>query len=385
MNFDSSGQTLFPRAYPSHSASYWEQVEPAQVAGSLSKQEPFCDVNEFLDPDLIAALGSSRPLSDQYLLHRAAGWDRNINRIPLLLVHGAGLDANSFTNLWAMGYQGLQQQLVALGYRVFAITFSHSQGDNFIQAEQLAAAIAQIKEICNCNKINLVAHSKGGIAARIYLSNLSTTPYRDDVHHFLMLGTPNLGTDFAFRNPAASYPIYLAAGNGVIAWDKINVFGIYLDVSARAIYHDGCFPGQSQILYKWEDSYPLDPTQPDWWSSYYGGWGFLSHSRGIDKAIQDGGNLIEKLNAQALFPDIALSVLAGNNHIFWDTAPGDSSGPGDGLVFLESALYTDGMIADGAKIKAKTVLPLNHMELVYHFKVAAWIDAQLKDQAAKSA
>ncbi len=375
---DLNWQHLFPRSYPPNSSSYWAQVESLHLSSFSASHEPYCSVNEHVDPDFIAAFGSSRPCSDQYLLYRAPGWDRNLHRTPLLLVHGAGLDSTSYTNLWDMGYQGLQQQLVALGYRVFAICFSHYHGDNYIQAEQLAAAIARVKEICACDQINLIAHSKGGIAARIYLSGLGQTSYRGDVHHYLMLGTPNLGTDFAFRNPGAAYLIYLSGGNGVTAWDKINYFGLFRDVSPRAIYHDGTFPGQSQILYRWDEQYPLDPTQPDWWSTYHGGWGFLSHSRGIDKAIADGGNLIAKLETHPLPADLKLSVLAGNNHIFWGTAPGDSSGPGDGIVFLESALYTDGMSSGGAKIKEKTVLPLNHMELVYHYTVTGWIDRQLK-------
>lgn len=375
---DLNWQQLFPRSYPPHSADFWEHTDLQHCSAYAGRQEPFCEVNELLDPDLIAAFGSSRPGSDQFLLHRAAGWDRNIHKTPLLLVHGAGLDASSFCNLWGMGYKGLQQQLLNLGYRVFAITFPHSHGDNYIQAEQLAAAIAQIKQVCGCEQINLIAHSKGGIAARIYLSGMSLTPYQGDVSSYIMLGTPNLGTDFAFRNPGAAYMVYLTGGNGVIPWDKINVMGLYIDISPRSIYNDGCFPGQNQILYRWEDRYPLDPTQPDWWSSYHGGQGFISHSRGIDKAIQDGDNLIQKLNQQPLPADISVSVLAGNKHLFWNNTPGDSSGPGDGIVFLDSALYTDGISAGGAKIKTKTVLALNHMELIYHYQVAAWINTQLQ-------
>lgn len=369
---------LFPKSYPHHSFSYWEQVEAGQISSVLNQPEPFCEVNEHADPEMVAAFGSHRPRPDQYLLYYARGWDSNTHQTPLLLVHGAGLDASSFTNLWDLGYTGLQQQLTALGYRVFAVCFAHSHGDNFIHAEQLAAAITRVKESCGCDQINLLAHSKGGIAARIYLSGLGATPYRDDVNHYLMLGTPNLGTDFAFRNTRASYMIYLTDANGVIAWDKINVCGCFKDVSARAVYQDGCFPGQSQILYRWDERYPLDLAQPDWWTSYYGGWGFISHSRGIDQAIKDGGSLIEKVNAHPLPADITLSLLAGDHHLFWQWAPGENSGPSDGIVFVESALYTDGMTAGGAKVKAKAVLPVNHIQLLYHYKVSAWVDSQLK-------
>jgi len=59
-----------------------------------------------------------------------------------------------------MGHVGLQQQLVELGYRVFAITFSHPHGDNYIQAQQLADAVQQVCSRCGVQKVDLVVHSK---------------------------------------------------------------------------------------------------------------------------------------------------------------------------------------------------------------------------------
>ena len=84
----------------------------------------------------------------------------------------------------------------------------------------MADAIDRIKKLTGAGTVDVVAHSKGGIAARIYMSNMSATAYRHDVRRLVMLGVPNLGTDFAFRNPSISYLIYTAGGNGVIAWDK---------------------------------------------------------------------------------------------------------------------------------------------------------------------
>lgn len=361
-----------------NSNRFWDKVESHHVPRLEGKREEFCDENRHLDVDIAAHFGSSTPVGDQYLLHFAPGWDRNCNRTPVILVHGAGLDATSYTDLFAMGFMGLQQQLVELGYRVFAITFSHSHGDNFIQAEQLADAISVVQDLSGAEKVDLLAHSKGGVAARIYLSGMGSTPYRDDVRRYIMLGTPNMGLDFGFRNPMFNYMVYIAGSNGVMAWDRIMSLGTWVDTRKRAIYNDGCFPGQCQMLYRWDDKYPLDMLQPDWWTTYYGGNGFISHSRGMDEAIIDGGNLIEKMDSRGLEAGIEFSVLAGNNSIF-NTCPGENSGPSDGVMFVESVLYTDGLQKRGAKLREKTTLYVNHMELLFARRVGRWVDKQLRD------
>ena len=378
--FDDMINSIFtnPRVQIKNSASYWDEVKLCQVASLKNKQENFCTNNRHWDEDTISAFGTAQPAADNYLLHLAPGWQANRNKTPVILIPGAGFDASSFTNLYNLGYEGMQQQLVKMGYKVFGLTFSHSHGDNFYQAEQLADAIERVKALCMVNQVDLLAHSKGGLVARIYLSNLSTTAYRGDVRSLVMLGTPNLGVDFAFRNPSLSLPIYLSGSNGVIPWDRLTYLGTIIDTSPQAIYQDGCFPGQSQMLYRWDDEYPLDVTQADWWTTYHGGQGFISHSRGIDVAINDGGNMIERLERAGIGPDIELSVLAGDNNRY-GAITGDSSGPSDGMVFLDSVFNTDAMVARGTKLRNKTKLPLNHLGLLISRRAAMWIHSQLSE------
>lgn len=362
--------------YPD-SSRFWESIENCKVPALAGQQESFCQENQHLDLDIITAFGSPTPSADCYLLHSAPGWHSNRNRRPVLLVPGAGLDATSFTDLFAMGYTGLQQQLVALGYRVFAITFPHLHGDNFMQAAQLADAIARVSEMTGCEQVDVIAHSKGGMAARIYLSGFGAIPYRGDVHHYVMLGTPNLGLDLSFRNPLLNYVIYASGSSGAMAWDRVLSFGAMVNVSERSIYREGCFPGQSQMLYRWDETHPLDQLQQDWYTTYYGGEGLISHSRGIEKALADGGYLVEKLNRRGLEPEVRFSVLAGNKH-FFEMIPGDQTGPGDGLVFVDSVLATEALAKSGAVLVEKAVLPVNHMELLYSRRVARWVDRKLR-------
>lgn len=364
------------RIYSENSLRCWDKTILSRVESLAAAHHSFCEVNEQLDPDLIKAFGTATPPPGDYLLHLAPGWDRNLIKRPVLLVHGAGLDATSYTNLYNMGFTGLQQQLTALGYRVFSLTFSHSHGDNHHQAEVLAQAIQQVKDLSGTEKIDIIAHSKGGFAARLYLSNLAMTPYRGDVGRYLMLGTPNLGTDYSFRNPGLCYMIYLAGGNGVIAWHKLLHLGSFIDVSARAIYADGSFPGQCQMLYPWVNEFPLDIGQQDWWTTYYGGTGFISCSRGLQAAMDDGGHMVQKLETRGLEPDIIFAVLAGDNGILGLT-PAPDSIPGDGIVFVDSVLNTAGMSRRGAFLQEKSLLPVNHMELLYDPRVAVWVHRQL--------
>jgi triacylglycerol lipase len=107
------------RIYSENSLRCWDKTILSRVESLAAAHHSFCEVNEQLDPDLIKAFGTATPPPGDYLLHLAPGWDRNLIKRPVLLVHGAGLDATSYTNLYNMGFTGLQQQLTALGYRVF--------------------------------------------------------------------------------------------------------------------------------------------------------------------------------------------------------------------------------------------------------------------------
>ncbi|HSF51213.1 MAG TPA: hypothetical protein VLA74_10675, partial [Nitrososphaeraceae archaeon] len=51
----------------------------------------------------------------------------------------------------------------------------------------------QIKKETGQNKVNIVAHSKGGLDARVYLANNTTK----DVANLVMIGTPNAGSPLA--------------------------------------------------------------------------------------------------------------------------------------------------------------------------------------------
>ncbi|MFL6408395.1 MAG: esterase/lipase family protein, partial [Nitrososphaeraceae archaeon] len=56
--------------------------------------------------------------------------------------------------------------------------------------------VEDFKTNTGSEKINIVAHSKGGLDARVYLAN---NLLNDDVANLIMIGTPNAGSPLADR------------------------------------------------------------------------------------------------------------------------------------------------------------------------------------------
>ena len=206
---------------------------------------------------------------------------------------------------------------------MYAISFAHSHGDNLMQAIQVSNVIQRICERTGANKLDLIAHSKGGMPTRLYVSNFCKSlnaPYQNNVRKYIMLGTPNRGIDFVFRNISANYGAIRMEMNAPVACDSLLYYGTYLDTTPRSLYADGgAFPGQSQLLYRWDDKYPPSPETR---TLYYGGQTMYYHSRGIDIAIQEGNHLIEKMIENPAHSSIELYALAGTHPLF-DGIPGE--------------------------------------------------------------
>ncbi|MEK9154064.1 MAG: hypothetical protein AAB798_01180 [Patescibacteria group bacterium] len=66
---------------------------------------------------------------------------------------------------------------------------------NIETALLLKQKIDEVKTICSCGKVDLVAHSMGGLAARQYIQSPA---YDHDVDQLIFLGTPHLGAPKAY-------------------------------------------------------------------------------------------------------------------------------------------------------------------------------------------
>ena len=335
----------------------WAKLELLTDPSERMVQERFIPLVEHHDPEVVAGFGGdASPPSSQVLLHYAKGWDEATADTPVVLVHGAGLTSNHCYADQPIGqpYEGMAPRLARAGRAVFAVTFAHMHGDNFLQAEALANAIARVKHVTGKARVDLVAHSKGGMAARIYVSDLNPswgTRYRKDVRRYVMLGTPNGGIDVSFAYPNLNYWVLENKAAAPLSWTEGLYWGKWLDWRERSLYREGAFPGQAQMVARWDHRVGRTRAegQFDVTTTYEGGRGQVSVSRGIERAIEEGGDLIARLAQKPAHADVELAVLAGTSNWIMHLV-GERRGPSDGLLLVASALDVEPMTKKGAKL-----------------------------------
>jgi triacylglycerol lipase len=366
---------------PRFSSKRWDFIERLVDNDPHFVQRNFHPSQKIKDPELIKAFGSDAPHSGTVLLHYAGDPPPGVKRKdePVLLVHGAIKDANFWWDPSEDGKdKGLAQHLRDEGYQVYALTFAHNQDDNLLQAEQISNCIDRIKTLTHKSQVDLVAHSKGGASTRVYLTDGVKEPwmakYKDDVHRVAFVGSPNGGIDYSFRhssgNLALANPSLETLLNAPMSWDGIKIFGaVPVSTEERGFGAEGpdYWPGQRQLLARM-DKYPLGMFEPDWYTTYEGGEGFVSHSKGIDHYIEEGGNLIERLNQNKIDPDVQVGLLAGDS----PTLPNfsnENTGPSDGLLFVDSALK----MPSTQNVIAKSVIHQHHKGLISSDEGQAWI------------
>ncbi|MDB5099286.1 MAG: LipA [Cyanobacteria bacterium RYN_339] len=363
--------------------SKWEKLERlTSTYGDFPKEQSRPNGKQ-TDKDTVAAFGDATPASKDVVLHYMKGWDKGQGN-PVILVHGAILDATA--NFYEPhGKPGLAPALAAAGKRVFAVTFAHRHGDNVLQAEQLANAIDRVKAVTGAKEVDVVAHSKGTIVARALASGVRQgwmRSYGHDIHRLVLIGGPHTGLDYPFRHPAINFAMVPELDNVLhdapMSWTSMIVFGVWVNTSKQSIMteYGNYFPGQAQMLAKFDKKYPLSKLEQDWYTTYYGGHGFVSVSPGIDAAIAAGGNFMEKLAAHPLDSHVELAVLAGDKQDLAGVLS-ERTGPSDSVVFVESATATADMTKGGAKLVAKDVLHLNHMDLVIAEQAHNWVKKAL--------
>ena len=107
-------------------------------------------------------------------------------KYPILLLHGMG-----FRDDHCIGYWGrIPKTLEEAGYRV---CYGHQDSNASIETNARHIAIELEKILINLNteKVNIIAHSKGGLEAR-YLA--TTLGYGDKVASITTLSTPHHGS-----------------------------------------------------------------------------------------------------------------------------------------------------------------------------------------------
>ena len=110
-------------------------------------------------------------------------------KYPLLLVHGIFFRDYEKINYWGR----IPDELVKNGATIYYGNHSSSLSVKD-SAEELANRIKEIIKETNCEKVNVIAHSKGGLDTRYAISNLGMDKY---IASLSMINTPNHGCEFA--------------------------------------------------------------------------------------------------------------------------------------------------------------------------------------------
>lgn len=110
-------------------------------------------------------------------------------KYPLFLVHGVFFrDSNRF-NYWGR----IPKELEENGATIF---YGNHQSASSVEdsAKELDARIREIVAETGCEKVNIIAHSKGGLDCRYAISKLGTNRY---VASLTTINTPHRGCEFA--------------------------------------------------------------------------------------------------------------------------------------------------------------------------------------------
>lgn len=373
----------------------WERIECHENRGVDFVQETFLPETEHLKKSVhgkgvVEAFdGDASPHSKYFLLHYGIKWKEATQPVPVLLLHGASSNATlSFAGKYFNGASGLMQSLSEQGYAVFAVTFPCGQGDLFFMREHVARAIEIVRERTGAKEVDVVAHSLGGVVARMLVTGMKLAkgrPYAGEVRRLVFVGTPHRGIDLTFRHPIAYQRFYQYGTPS--PWTFYKPQG---DVAAHSIY-GGAYKAQLQILADLSGIIPLSQAEMDWYTTWHGGKGYASESKGIREAIRMGGDHIEKLGRMKFPRDVEVYVLAGKRNVVRYVAltgqqleePGEYDGPSDGILFVASAADEEGLKKAGARLLGIAVVEMNHVELLYLEEAKSRIESWLSGGQAQ--
>lgn len=121
-------------------------------------------------------------------------------KYPLILVHGIGAKDKRF--FWGR----IPERLRAAGLKV-SLGNTDSWGGFESNAHALAKTVDETLALNNSEKVNIIAHSKGGLDSRFLISSLG---YADKVASLTTISTPHYGSeivDFIIENRAIYNPV----------------------------------------------------------------------------------------------------------------------------------------------------------------------------------
>jgi hypothetical protein len=365
------------------SVEHWNDTDP-----SWPTDHYLSDGRQNQTGEPATLFGSAQPPGSQFLLYRAPGWQTNAGK-AVLLVMGANDDVDREYSDPAAGgagtcgvlscpSTGLMQYLTGAGYRVFAVDFADTQGDNYEWAQTISDALSRVRTETGQSTVDLVSWSKGAFAARMYAAGVAPSwgrGYQGDVSKLVLIGNPNGGLDYTFAHGTEGNPlIYPQCGgtlNGPSPSQSYMCYGISYPQPNLSI-DSAYFTGQRQMLARWDGTYGVDETQDDWYTTYYGGTGYVSTSKGIAESIGNG-SLVAKIQSTPVPASVPTYLLCGGSPTligFYD----ENRGPSDGVVFDKSCQATTGIanVAGSTMVTGDNHLMLGWESTAEH-AVGTWL------------
>lgn len=110
-------------------------------------------------------------------------------KYPILLVHGVFFRDSEKLNYWGRVPAELERNGARLFYGEHQSALSVEES-----ALELAERIKEVIKISGCEKLNIIAHSKGGLDCRYAIANLDVAPY---IASLTTINTPHRGCGFA--------------------------------------------------------------------------------------------------------------------------------------------------------------------------------------------
>ncbi len=240
---------------------------------------------------------------------------RRFTRHPVVLMHGmAGWDTTlGFYNY----FLGVEDDLVERGYNVH-VTEVAMFNDSIYRANEIESQLMDILTETGARKIDIIAHSQGGIDARHFISGMG---HPDDVAVVAMVATPNRGVILG--------DMVLGTVQGVsreVIASIVDFFGNLLDGSDSDIE-----AALAQISVEQMEEH-FNPEHPDVPGVEYWSWAGLTCGMLDFSCRGDHGG--EWVNP-AMSLTFGLINMEGEDHIGY--------GPNDGMVPLNSARYGEFM------------------------------------------
>ncbi|MDL2310783.1 hypothetical protein LJC13_02250 [Peptostreptococcaceae bacterium OttesenSCG-928-C18] len=109
-------------------------------------------------------------------------------KYPILLVHGVFFRDSNYLNYWGR----IPKELEANGAKIF---YGNQESAGSIEdcGRQVADKINEIVQLTGCEKINIIAHSKGGLDSRYAIANCNVA---SKVATLTTINTPHYGCDY---------------------------------------------------------------------------------------------------------------------------------------------------------------------------------------------